>query len=133
MVLPFRYQTHEQYEDLYKFGEPTDRELVYWIVANETAVLDLVNNPSVSVVVYEELCRDPVTQVRKICSFLGIEYGEAIETFIKDSRAGHSDNFYGYLKDPSRVARKWIDELDQTLVVKVNDMLSGSMLAKYWN
>lgn len=132
VVLPFPRAEQERYAEAFEHGSDLERELVYWIVANETPLLELAGSGRFRVVVYEELCRRPAEVMDELLAWLGLPFDEGIRRFIDASTSRHSDGYYDVFKDPAKVAEKWRDELSAEQVATVGHYLQGCELSALW-
>ena len=106
-LLPFPRVEHEKYAHAYHHASPFERELIYWIIANKTPLLELAES--------------------------SIPLGESTKRFIEASTSIHQDGFYSVFKDPSRVAEQWREELSSVQIETVDSYLAGSFLSKFWS
>ncbi len=132
-LLPFPRAEHEKYAPAYHHGSRFERELIYWIIVNETPLLELAESSALKVVVYEELCSDTEGVLRRVYEHCGIPLGESTKRFIEASTSKHQDGFYSVFKDPSRVAEQWREVLSSEQIETVDSYLAGSFLSKLWS
>ncbi|MDX1650570.1 MAG: sulfotransferase [Myxococcota bacterium] len=133
VVLPLRRPEHEALRPLYEKGTPFERELVYWIVANETPLLELAEDPDCRTVVYERLCEDPQGELAAVYRHCGLEPGAATRGFVEASTSRHDDAYHAVFKDPSHVAWAWRRHLDDAQVRTVESALARTSLAPLWS
>jgi hypothetical protein len=84
----------------------------------------------VHLVRYEELVNDPLGITRSMFDFLGLEFTQQTELFLKDSQSIHLDNPYAVFKDRS-VQEKWRTELDPYIQSEVLNDLKGTRLEAF--
>lgn len=132
-ILPFSRSEHLRYAATVDQGSDLERELIYWIVANETPILDLAHSPGFKVVVYEKLCAHPAEVTQDIFSFLGIPFGKQTEDFIRTSTSQERPGYYAVYKDPLRSAGKWREELAKEHVTVIDEYLQQSSLKSFWD
>lgn len=131
-VLPFPFPDHEKYREAFERGSDFERELIYWIVANETPIRQLEGDAGTHVVVYEDLCADPVGVTRELFGFAGIEMTPSVEGFVDASTQRSTDGFHSVFKDPMDSAMKWKRTLDDDEQATVRRYLQESRLAGLW-
>lgn len=132
VVLPFRHREHQKYADVVKNGSESERELIYWIVANEVPILELADLPVLKLVVYEDLCARPIEVAREVLDFAGIPFGDGTARFLRDSTERDDSGYYAVYKDPARAAVKWRDELSENEISSVERYLHHSTLRSLW-
>jgi hypothetical protein len=132
-LLPFPRPEFERYAEAYANGTDFERELIYWIVANETPLIALANSPALKVVVYEELCAEPERVLREVYEHCRIPFGESTLRFLRASTSEHQSDDYGVFKDPKRVAWQWREEIDARQREMIESHLAGTRLAQFWH
>jgi hypothetical protein len=101
---------------------PIERMAWIWVLLNEKAEDDTRDNPHCTSICYEDICRDPMNQIRSLFSFLGLEWSAQTEQFIQvstlksqpggfDRIAQDSQRYYSVFKDPLEAAEKWKSEM----------------------
>jgi hypothetical protein len=99
-----------------------------WMVQNEKTMKELQGNKNYKLVVYEDLCLDPVTVTRELFSFSGLNWNAQSEKFIQDCL--NADNggkgYFQIIRNPAKAASRWKDELDRNQVSRVIDFVSDS-------
>ena len=132
-ILPFPRPEHEKYAKVYESGGHFERELIYWIIANETPFLELAGDPAFKAVIYEELCAQPEKVVREVYEHSGIPFDEQTRRFVEASTARHLPDFHGVFKNPKIVANRWRGELTPEHINTVERYLAGTSLADMWS
>lgn len=132
-VLPFRRPEYERYAQTIESGSDFERELIYWIVANETPILELRDSPAFKLVVYEELCSRPVEVTQDIFRFLDLPFGQPTRHFLVSSTACEDPRYYAVYKNPMRTAYRWCEELDNHQRSTIEGYLGRSVLNTLWN
>lgn len=132
-VLPFPRIEHLQYADAIENGSDFERELIYWIVANEAPILALGDSPSLKLVVYEELCARPLDVAAELFGFAGIRFGESTRRFLQESTAREQPGYYTVYKNPTRSANKWLHDLSGHQISVVDEYLQRCSLKTLWD
>lgn len=131
-VLPLRRPEHARWRERYERGSAFERELVYWIVANETPLLELRNDPALATVVYERLCETPRPVVERVYAHCGLEPAASTWRFLEASTARHDEGYHAVFKDSLRVAGAWRERLTPEQMSQVEDWLGETSLAPLW-
>lgn len=133
-VLPFpRRDQLDRYAKVWVEGSPFERELIYWIVANETPILALRDTGALHVVVYEKLCAEPERVSRAVYEFCDLPFTEQAREFLTQSTDRHEEDYYSVFKNSQRVASEWRERLDANQVELAERYLRDSALAALWS
>lgn len=132
VVLPFPLPEQERFADVYRNGTAFERELVYWIVANETPLLSLADSGALKLVIYEDLCRRPEAVLRDVFDYCGIRLEEQTRQFAEASTSRHDTRYHAVFKDPSRTAWRWREDLDRGQHRTLERLLRQTSLADLW-
>lgn len=106
-----------------------------WLKLHENMGLpDAVPIPNFKLVVYEELCADPLGKTQEIFDFLNWDLTDSTKNFLKESTTKTKSNkgYWSVYKDPLEVANKWKTNLTQEEKDAVYRVLGDSKLMKYW-
>lgn len=104
-----------------------------WVVSTETAVRALDGRPNSLLLVYEDLCREPIAGARALFAFCGLDWNPQTENFIGESTTdGTTERYYGVVRNPLAAANRWRTELNQDDQRKIIDIVSRTPLARYW-
>lgn len=131
-VIPFHRPEHRHYADVVERVTSFERELIYWIVANEAPMLDLAGSPRLKVIVYEELCERPLEVAQDIFRFIGFDFDESTRRFLIQSTAEERPGYHDVYKNPLRAANKWREELDDRQIAIIERYLSHTSLDALW-
>ena len=105
-----------------------------WVLFNEKAMDDTEGLAHCTVVRYEDVCRDPQAQARKLFDCAGLRWNDQTETFIRRSTASEHNAYYSIFKDPLKSAYKWKNELEaadiERAVSVVRDSKPGKLYAE---
>jgi hypothetical protein len=82
------------------------------------------------IIKYEDLVDDPIVVSREIFDFIGLEFTEQTESFLKTSHLTHQENPYAVFKDKS-VKERWESELDPYIVKGILDEVEGTRLVRF--
>jgi Sulfotransferase family len=131
-IIPLARPEHEKYLDSYENGTDFERELIYWIIANETPLLQLGEKSGLMTVVYEDLCENPQKIMSQVYEHCEIPFLTSTQEFIEQTTSRQEDGFHSVFKDPRVAAEKWRSELSQEQIEIVERYLAGSILAPLW-
>ncbi|MGB2985225.1 MAG: sulfotransferase [Phycisphaerae bacterium] len=131
-MLPFPRRDQERYRDAFENGSDFERELIYWVVANETPILELDGSPRFKLVSYEELCRRPLETAQALFDFAEIPFTRSSEQFIRESTTQERPGYYDVYKNPARSANRWRNELDSQQRALVARYVDESSLKFLW-
>ena len=131
-LLPIPRPEHAHLLDQYERGTDFDRELIYWLIANETPLLQLGGAGVLHTVVYEDLCADPERVAREVFAQCDLDFTPSVADFLQESTSRHDSNYHAVFKDPARTAWAWRDELSVEQRARVDEVLRGSTLSALW-
>ena len=129
-LLPFPLPGHERYAKAFEKGDDFERELIYWLVANETPCVALRDCGMMKTVVYEELCIRPHDIVRETFGFLELPYTKQTACFLDASTCREHRGYYSVYKNPINSAFKWQKELRADAITVVDNYLDTTPLLR---
>lgn len=109
-----------------------------WALTNEKALEDTQNLPNVRLLLYEDLCHDPVGVSKGLFRFAGLSWQAQTEGFLTASTQGRgSERYFAVIRDPERAAFKWRDELSdkdqRTIMTIAAETLPGRLYSERRN
>ena len=118
--------------DLDRASESARRAWV-WVLMNEFALEAFAGRENARIVIYEDVCEDPLARAREMFSFSHLPWHEQTETFIRHSTT-HSgkERYYGVLRNAVASANKWRTELNQQDQETIRQIVRQTSLAQYW-
>ena len=111
---------------------PLERLTLPWLLLNEKAMDDTENDDNCKLLIYEELCADPVKVARELFDFARLEWNGQSEEFVRNSVSRESATYYGVYKNPLEAANKWTKQLAASDIDKILAMVDGSQPGKYY-
>jgi hypothetical protein len=105
--------------DAIKCMHPVERLAWRWVIYNEKAMDDIAGLSNCSHIRYEDLCRDPLAQARRLFDFAGLSWNAQTEAFIGRSTASEHDSYYSIFKNPLKSAYKWRSQLAAEDIARV--------------
>lgn len=104
-----------------------------WLSFNDALHRDLAELPNVRVVIYRDLCADPVGRARDLFAFAGLNWTGQTERFVRSSAQGRGDApYYSVFQDSSVTLNRWRGQLPREDVELIWRIASISPLARYW-
>lgn len=79
---------------------------------------------------YEALVENCVEETKKFFDFLGLEYTQQTESFLKSSRSTHNNDSYAVFKDP-KVKDRWRWELNEQIQEEIILEVENSELRRF--
>lgn len=104
-----------------------------WPLANDFAITSSQGACNVRLLRYEDLCADPLGQLRELTQWLGLEFDPRMERAARRSISGAAadDGYFALVRDPSIAASRWREELTteqiDTIVATVRGHPSGRL------
>ncbi len=114
-------------------ASPAAKLAWHWTIMNQFALDALAGRPKTRVVIYENVCADPLHQARDMLAFSDIEWHGQTEAFICDSTS-HSgvERYYGVFRNAVASASKWRTELSKQDQATIWQIVRQTPLAHYW-
>jgi hypothetical protein len=112
-----------------------ERAAMRWAVyTNWIEPSSLENNPSVRVLTYEDLCRDPIGTCRDLFAFAGLDFHPDCERFLQRSLTGDEakageDSYHATVRNPEVAAHKWRTAMSPADIKTVRTIASKSAAA----
>lgn len=114
-------------------------EAVRWRYQVESLVQFTKDYPQSTIVVYEDLCLDPLGKTREIFDFLGWQIDRKTEDFINASTSGTastakaSKSYYSVYRDPHKSMSKWKEQLTEAQKLDIQSIICQSPLNNLWS
>lgn len=105
-----------------------EKHACIWMLQNEKTMNEMKDNDNYKLVVYEELCRDPIQVTRELFDFSALQWDLQSEEFIRLCQQA-DDGGKGYfqiIRNPAKAVSRWKDELDKSQISRVVDFVSDS-------
>lgn len=100
--------TREDYENLPLF----EQCICGWAFIHAKVFEDVHGLENVHLLRYEDLCREPMQQMRRLAAFAGLPWDDGIARFIAQStKPRRRRGYYSLFRDPLTAANKWKSEL----------------------
>ncbi len=115
-----------------KACSPLERLAWRWTLFNEQALEDTSGLPNCQQVLYEELCTNPESVIRKLFERLHLDWNPQVVRFIRRSTAVNREGFYSVYKNPRLSAEKWRTALSPSDVKRVTAIASLSRAGRMY-
>ncbi len=122
----------ETLQDLNKMSNE-ERQAWKWLIINEKALDDLKGIPEAIIVKYEDICKDPINESKKLFNQTGLSWDPQTENFLGYSTEQTKDGYYSVQKKSLEVANRWRKELTNSQIKKIMAMVSGSPAGRLYD
>jgi len=99
-----------------------------WMIQNEKTMNEMHGKACYKLVVYEELCQDPVQLTRELFEFSALRWSSQTEAFIR--RCQNADDgkksYFQITRNPANAVSRWKSELDEGQISRIIDFVSDS-------
>jgi len=124
----------------FEIFSPVQLVALSWKLGYDTCLKENKDTPNFKVVVYEELCKDPMNISKDMFKFLELEFTDRTSAFIeKSTNPGYSfiskissKRFYSTTKNPAESVNKWKKLLTQDQKNEIFNIVKDSELMQYW-
>lgn len=113
-------------------GTPEERLAWIWVLVQEKILADVAGSARVMTVRYEDVCADPLGMTRRMFEFVGLDRQPQTEAFIQASTHGADRGYYSLFKNPQASAERWRSELAPQVVERIQQILGGSTLHRFY-
>jgi hypothetical protein len=104
-----------------------------WLAFNEAAIESLGKLPNARVVLYEDLCRDPVVVSRDLFAFAGLDWHPQTEAFLGASTSHQpGSGYFDVFRASEDTAERWRQSMDPQDQESVRAVVCTSSLARCW-
>ncbi len=107
--------------------EPIERLAIRWRIYNEIAYKKGKDLKNYQVLIYEDLCRNPVEKTQEVFQFCNLDWNYQTASFVSESISQNKDSYYSVYKSPLDAAYKWESTLGRDDVKKIYNILYGSV------
>jgi hypothetical protein len=105
-----------------------------WMLQNEKVMEEIHGNANYRILVYEDLCRDPVTQAKAALEFAGLAWDAQASEFLLKSEnyTGKSERYFQVVRNPLKAAYKWESELTADQKGRISGIVGDSLPGKLY-
>lgn len=116
--------THDELEKLTR-----EQQLAsLWMLLNQKVMAEMSNSPNYRLVVYEELCADPIGVVNELFEFSGVPYSEQTDNFLMRGKVAPASaaGYFDVVQNSDTASMKWKKELAAEQIEKIMTVVSNS-------
>jgi Sulfotransferase domain len=131
-------QAFSHYLDRLETLSPAQLEALTWRIQVEPLAEFARSFDRGMVVVYEDLCNDPMGKTEEIFDFVGWELGKSTREFIDRSISGAKTNskssksYYSVYRDPRQSLSKWKTQLTSEQIEDIASIIRESPIQDLW-
>ncbi len=118
--------------DSLKSLTPIERLAWRWVLFNEKAIFEFEGMTNSLAIRYEDVCKAPLEETRKMFSFSGLAMNTQTRDFISQSTHREKKGYYSVYKDPLKAANRWKDELSKEEITQIRNIALQSPAGKYY-
>jgi hypothetical protein len=129
-------QLAQQYVPRLDTLSPTQKNALLWRMDVERSLEIAHANPAVHVLVYENLCREPLRYAREVFAHLNLDLPPETEAFIDESTLARSGSrrhelyairrYFSVFQDPRKSMMKWQGQLSDVQKAEIDEVLHSS-------
>lgn len=101
-----------------------------WLIDNDQVLHDLDDSKRSLVVIYDELCEDPLAVTKRIFDFCELSWSEQTENFVNASTSIEDVKYFSVFKDPKIAANKWRQQLNEDDIFTIKGIIENSESGK---
>lgn len=90
-----------------------------WVLWHEKVLERMADIPGWMPVWYDDICRDPATQFRKLFAFANLDWPQETARFLGETVNNEDPEYYSVFKNPLSAANRWRDELGADVIARV--------------
>ncbi|MGH8184718.1 MAG: sulfotransferase family protein [Rhodanobacteraceae bacterium] len=112
---------------------PEERLAWRWTLIQENALANVAGSDRVLTVRYEDVCAEPIAMTRRMFGFAGLDWHPQTERFVLASTGADDSGYYSVFKNSRASAERWQTELAQDVIERIQRILRGSTLRRFYN
>jgi hypothetical protein len=100
----------------------------HWMIQNEKTINDMKGADNYKLVIYDELCQNPMQVTKELFRFTALGWSSQTEEFIRlcqNARDGKK-TYFQVIRDPAKAVFQWKNELDQGQISRIMDFVADS-------
>jgi hypothetical protein len=112
----------------------TEQLAWHWATMNELVLDAMLGHQNAGVVLYEDLCAEPIQAVRDLFSFTGLDWNRQTEDFIRRSTSfGGTERYFGVFRNAVASANRWRTELNEQDQRVIMNVVAETSLGQLWD
>lgn len=105
----------------------------HWATMNELVLDAMSGHDNARFILYEDLCADPIREVRELFSFTRLDWNRQTEDFIHSSTSyGGTERYFSVFRNAVASANRWRSELSAADQRAVLDVVAQTSLGRLW-
>jgi len=129
MSTPFARSQNWEVKDWLQLS-PIEKLSRFWCSINEQAWRDTSAMSNVLLVQYEQLCRSPEAETKRIFDFLGLDVEPQTAQFLKESTTTNSTDYYSVSRNTEDKIEDWKRSLSTSQIESILAQTHGTKIAK---
>jgi len=107
---------------------PEEQLAFQWMISNEKTMKDLEGHPRYRVVVYEEICLDPLKQIMDLFQFSGLDWSLQTKAFLDrcEENPKGDGSYFNVIRSPQKAAFRWKKELESSQIDRIMNLVANS-------
>jgi len=100
-----------------------------WMIQNEKTINDMEGEDNnYKLVVYDELCQNPMQVTKELFGFSALEWNSQSEEFIRlcQNASDGKKGYFQVIRNPAKAAFQWKNELDRRQISRIMDFVADS-------
>jgi hypothetical protein len=100
----------------------------HWMIQNEKTINDMEGEDNYKLVIYDELCQNPIQVTKALFRFSALDWNSQTEEFIRlcqNARNGKK-GYFQVIRNPAKAAFQWKNELDRSQISRIMDFVADS-------
>jgi len=105
-----------------------ERLACQWMIQNEKTINDMEGEGNYKLVIYDELCQNPMQVTKELFRFSALDWNSQTEEFIRlcqNARDGKK-GYFQVIRNPAKAAFQWKKELDRSQISRIMDFVADS-------
>lgn len=105
-----------------------------WVITNEIALDACGERSNCMLVIYENVCTDPMNEGQKIFQFCNLGWEQQTRRFVEASTSDQSpEKYYNVFRNPATASQKWRTELTVQQQQEILNIVRQTSLSSYWS
>lgn len=110
-----------------------ERLAVRWGIINDFALAQCAGDSTNMVLVYENLCKNPLQVLQQCLAFCGLKADQQCQQYLAQSvEGGNNSAYYSTTKDPLQSAYKWRKQLPDDVQQRINNIVLQFNSGRYY-
>jgi hypothetical protein len=100
-----------------------------WMLQNEKTMREMQDSPNYKLVVYEELCENPLETARSLFDFAQIDWHRQTKDFIRRCQASSdgAKRYFQIIRPPTSAVSRWKKELNDDQIIRIKRVVENTL------